>query len=475
MIRSVAVALAAVAIAAAPAAAQDLSLYRAGKQNWQAAVYPAAYPPLFTFRGGPEGQSPEVDYMLGTSACRIPARRVWGARTLNYILFAYSVSAASRAQVIAERDLCRSGGQLAALSPASRGSVEKMVGASASGRGKLFYGDALAAYPARRVRDIPEAEFQARRIPLGRAAEVRTVLAPLAPAGARIQTIGRFAFVVAGGQTDAEVRSLAAILEDYVGFLHRTFGMAPPDRYLTIYLMGDTRAVQDLARAAHGLDVSPATLGYTFQEDLSTVAMIRGAQAGTLLHELFHLLVRGSFGDAPQWLDEGYASLYEVSSRGGGRFTGLPNWRGRVLQAFRQESPTLAVLVASPWFSFDRVDQAGERRDWDAEYSEERVAAHLATARYFALYLQDSGSLAKIYGAMQGRDPGADDDPGQETVRRVEAALGKPIAQIQADYDRWLPGALREDDTNAPGTIGKTLPNSVAPPPNSPLQSGPIP
>jgi len=447
---------------ATPALAQDLSLYRSGKQNWRAAIYPAAYPPLYRYRGGPEGQTAEVDFMLGTSACRIPNQRAWGARTLNYILYAHPISDSGRAQVIAERDRCRSAGQLAALSPAAMSNVERMINAGASGRGKLFYGQALAAYPARRLRDIAPEDFRARRVALDQPEAVRAVLAPLAPAGARIRPIGRFAFVVAGGQTDAELQTLASILEDYVGFLQRTFGMTPPDRYITIYLTGSTQGVRSVARDVHGLDVSPATLGYTFQDDLSTVAMIRGAQAGTLLHELFHLLVRGSFGDAPQWLDEGYASLYEVSTRAGGRFTGRPNWRGKVLRTFQRESPKLSVLVSSPWFSFDRADQTGGGRAWDAEYSEGAVAAHLATARYFALYLQQTGSLAKVYRGMQGRDPGAVDDPGQETVRLLEVAMGKPIAQIQADYDRWLPRALEGDATNTPDTIGKSLPTDPA-------------
>lgn len=464
-------ALAALA-AASPAAAQDIALYRSGKQNWLAAVYPAAYPPLYSYRGGPYGRTADVDYMLGTSACRIAARRAWGARMLNYILYAYPLPQASRAQVVAERDLCFSAGQLTALSISARRGVETMVGASASGRGKLFYGDALAAYPAHRLREIPLETFQARLVPIGQEARVREVLGPNVPAGIAVRVKGRFAFLVptVGGQTDAELDRIAALLESYVGFLQRAYAMTPPTRYITIYLVNNTGDVRSVAEQVHGLDVSPATLGYTFQDDLSAVAMVRGDQAGTLLHELFHLLVRGSFGDAPQWLDEGYASLYEVSSVAGGRFAGEPNWRGGVLQQLGSMSPKLETLVASPWFSFDRAD-AGDR--WDQDYSEEQVAAHLATARYFALYLQEQGALAKVYRAFQARDPGASDDPGQESVRIVERTLGKPIAQIQADYDRWSSGALdgrpsRATTASNVGPMNAARPNVVYDPKTSP-------
>ena len=449
---------------AAPAAGQ--SLYDAGRQDWLAALYPQAYPPLFSYRASPYGRTAEVDYMLGTSGCRMDGRRVWGARVLNYILYSYALSNDSRRQVIAERDLCRS--PQVALAPAGRSAMDAMIatGATASARGKLYYeiphGDTkpAAAYPAHRVREIPAADLAARRVPLGQPGRIRAVLAPLAPEGASVHVVGRFALVVAAGQTDAELARLGDILEAYVGFLHRAYGMAPPDHYITLYLMPDTGSLRTLANRLHGLDVSPAALGYTYQADLSTVAVIRGDQAGTALHEMFHLLVRGNFGDVPQWLDEGTASLYEVSARRGDRYVGLPNWRGGVLRAFGYESPTLGAMIASPWFSFDRADQIGTAQAWDSEFSGDRAAAHMATARYFALYLQDRGRLGEVYKAFQARDPGAADDPGAAAVALVERTLGEPMPTTQASYDLWLKSALNGDMTNAPGTIGKTLPKS---------------
>lgn len=460
-----AIALIAAACGAGPATAQDLTLYRAGKTNWLAAVYPSAYPPLIDFRAGAYGRTADVDYMLGTSACRIPGRRDWGGRMLNYILYAYALSEPNRRQVIAERDLCRAPAPLAALSTGSRNGLERLVGSRTRSRGKLWYmeGRADAAYPARQLREIPIEDFQARTAPIGEAARARQTLEALKPAGAQVRPMGRFVFVVAAGQTDAELRRLADLLEAYVSFLGRTFGMTPPDRYITIYLMPNMESVRAVANKVHGLDVSPSTLGYTFQDDLSAVAMIQRAEGGTLLHELFHLLVRGSFGDAPQWLDEGYASLYEVSTLTGATFRGEPNWRGRMLTMFRTESPKLATLVASPWFSFDRADRAAASGQpaWDAEYSAEAVAAHLATARYFALYLQQKGKLGDVYQAFQARDPGAADDPGAESVVLVERALGRPMAEVQADYDAWLPTVLKQDRTNDGCTVGKSLESNV--------------
>ena len=44
-----------------------------------------------------------------------------------------------------------------------------------------------------------------------------------------------------------------------------------------------------------------------------------------------------------------------------------------------------------------------------------------------------------------------------------ELLLSPDLARALKFYDRWLPGALSTDRTNASGTIGKTLPNAPAP------------
>ena len=47
---------------------------------------------------------------------------------------------------------------------------------------------------------------------------------------------------------------------------------------------------------------------------------------------------RNNFGDIPPWLDEGMASLYEVSEVSGNHILGLPNWA-------RRRSETLLVYA----------------------------------------------------------------------------------------------------------------------------------
>ncbi len=454
-----------VALCAPVAAAQaDPVDYATGKRNWQELRYPAAYPPLFAYRGSPEGRTAEVDYMLGTSACRIDERRTWGARTLNYVLYSYQLTSISRGLITSERDKCRTPAKLAALGPEARQGVEKLVAAGATARGKMFSfeGDkSITSYPARQSRFIDPAAFRARIITVGQSDAMGRALRPLAASG-RVAIIGRYAFVTAAGQSDVQLKIIARDLDRYIDFLVREYDIAPPLTYLTIYLQPDIASLKATADRVHGLDVSMSTLGYAYQDDLSTVAFVRGTQSGTLLHELFHLLVRRSFGDIPQWLDEGIASLYEVSRYDGSRQIGLPNWRSRVLRNSLGDGPKLANVIASPWFGFDMT---GTDPTPGFIVPEERMALSLATARYFALYLQDRGKLAAVYRAFRARDPGGADDPALE-AQAIVAAQSAPLDQLQADYDVWVKAMVERDDTNRSDAIGKTLPEP--PPPNAP-------
>lgn len=447
------------ALLCAPASAQSPSFVQ-GKRHWLANRYVQAIPPLKTYRGEPYGRNAEVDYMLGTSGCRIAAQRQWGARLLNWALQYYPLTAASRATITSERDRCRGPGPIGPLALAARTAVDTAVVAGATARGKLFnFGDrGIASYPARRTRQLTRAELDARLVRLGQANRIADELRRSAPGGARVSVIGRFAIVTTAGQTDAELQRMAAQLDRYVDFLNREYALSLPAQYITLYLLPNISAVRQVADRVHGLDVSPSTLGYSFQDDLSAVGMIRGTQSGTLMHELFHLLVRSSFGDIPQWLDEGIASLYEVSAEQNGRYVGLPNWRGRVLDNAWNLRPSISEVVASPWFAFDRVDGGGGGYMMPAE----RAAVHLATARYLTLYLQERGELTRIFNAFRTRDPGAYDDPGRAGVAIVEQGIGD-MGRAQRDYDIWLRQVVRRDDTNAPSGPGRTIPGKTLP------------
>ena len=68
---------------AGAAAGQDRQLFERGRDHWQGTRYGKAYPDLREYRRGFQGRTPIVDYMIGTSACRIDEHKRFGFRTTS--------------------------------------------------------------------------------------------------------------------------------------------------------------------------------------------------------------------------------------------------------------------------------------------------------------------------------------------------------------------------------------------------------
>ena len=177
---------------------------------------------------------------------------------------------------------------------------------------------------------------------------------------------------------------------------------------------------------------------------MSIVAL--GGAGGTLQHEFFHLTVRSTFGDIPQWLDEGLASLYEVSrmtpdttvevaagQTRPSRFVGLPNWRGRILSELQSERSPLEQMITSNWFAFE---QPGNH-DPDAPDAR-HMAVTLAEARYFTLYLQDRGMLKPLYERLRSQVPDAKRDAGKGALAAVADVTQEPLDRLDHDFIAWF-------------------------------------
>jgi len=435
------------------AARADPSLYERGREEWQQKRYDPAFTLLREYRRGYQGRSASVDYMLGTSACRTVARKPFGFKTLDWLIYAYDLPEAARSDVRAERDLCL-GTMLAAA--AQPDLTEQTSGVS--GRGKVFHwmdrDEPVASYPIRRTRAVSLTELHARRAPVGDDAARAQVIAMMKRdlPRAAVSSVGSYVIASETQRSEAQVAALAALLDRFTAFVTRTYGLEPPPYLIRVYLTGSVGSLRRLASQLHGLDVSPSTIGYSFAEDMSLVAVTPQDLYGTVLHELTHLLVRGGFGDAPQWLDEGLASLYEVSTEHEHAWLGEPNWRGRVLTEYRDYWPTLEEAIASPWFAPDDPARPSlDSNDPDGIGQ----ATMLAYNRYFLLYLQERGLLARLFDAVRTRGLGGPDDPWlgeaptapgaaqRHVLRLVEQQIGAPIAEFDRDYRAWLEPVLR--------------------------------
>ena len=452
--------VAALVLGAAPTAASAAdSLFDRGKSHWLARRYPPARESLLSYRREVNAKKPHLDYMLGTSGCRIAAQRRWGGNVLDFVLYRYQLTPRSRRIIERERGLCRSP---AAMPLVSAAEVQMAVGAlaGATSQGKMGYvvnaSKPVAAFSAHFIGPVDDGALRKRLVPVGSVERIEAELRAVAPADSRISIRGRYAFVTSAGQTDAELADIQAVLDHYLAFLETEYDLRLPQNYLTLYLVRSQEDLTALARQLHQLRVSPATIGYTFQDDQSAVAIIPGTQIGTLLHELFHLVVRTSFGDIPQWLDEGIASLYEVAAFDQARVVGLPNWRGPVLEELWSQRPPLADVIGAAWFATDTpgMEDAGIPGPLlqDEAQVSRTLAAQFATARYFMVYLQTRGKLRDVYREVQRLEPGDSDDPRRAVIDAVSRQLG-PLDQVQRGFDEWFLRTKGRDGVSPTGRI----------------------
>jgi hypothetical protein len=104
----------------------------------------------------------------------------------------------------------------------------------------------------------------------------------------------------------------------------------------------------------------------------------------------------------------------------------------------------LRQLVSRDWFAFE---QPALTRDLarDEELNMDMLpaasmAASLATARYFALYLQERGKLQAIYQGLRALQPS--EQPNQNvsatTMALIERELGMDMDRADADFIRWF-------------------------------------
>ena len=428
-----------------PASATAQSLYERGYEAWRARDYPTAHDLLLRFREEPYGRRPDVDFMLGTGGCRMAGKREWGYQVLDLMLYAYSLTYESRELIYHYLDRCRST-DLTGLGNVDLTGIVELSSAGMTGYGKTFYWvgeekQPVASYPIHRTREIEREEFLKRLVPVGQEEKAREVAASIIP-GAGVLVYEQFLLISVAGHRQSQLRSIGRTLTRFLRFLRTRYGIEPPGHYITVYLARDHHNVSALADKLHGLDASAATIGYAFVDDASLVGAVPDTGAGTILHEMFHLLVRARFGDIPQWLDEGIASLYEVSGRRGDRYFGLPNWRGRVLQELWSDRPSVETLIRTEWFLFDDPSQSEMLRydgfDLDADEGRKQ-AANMATARYFMMFLEQRGQLRHVFDAMRWR--GFDEfggDARDHAVAVVERTLGRPLSEVDAEFADWF-------------------------------------
>jgi hypothetical protein len=131
----------------------------------------------------------------------------------------------------------------------------------------------------------------------------------------------------------------------------------------------------------------------------------------TLLHEVVHCFVKADFPDAPVWLDEGLALLFEASREERGRLVGTPDgrWLPSLKQALKEKSvPSLRAFL-------------GGKGD--------EIYDSYAQQLYFCLWLQRKGLLSTYYQRLRS---------GAPAVKSLKAVVRRDLGRIDREWRAWV-------------------------------------
>jgi hypothetical protein len=155
-----------------------------------------------------------------------------------------------------------------------------------------------------------------------------------------------------------------------------------------------------------------------------TVVMNVAPGIGTLTHELVHPIIESDFPGAPDWINEGIASLYEAFDfPRPGEIRGNKNFR---LPALRRALALGSTARARPSLPSLFAMSNGEFRGDDE-------SLHYATARYFCQWMDSRNKLWPFYHAW--RDDFAHDPTGE---RAFVATTGSTPAALDAAWVSWV-------------------------------------
>lgn len=160
-----------------------------------------------------------------------------------------------------------------------------------------------------------------------------------------------------------------------------------------------------------------------YSGDVRTVVMNVGPGIGTLTHELVHPIVETDFPEAPDWINEGIASLYEAFSMPKkGEIHGNKNFRHPQLLSWLQSKKGRAYANLPTLFAMTNKQFRGDHE-----------GLHYAMARYFCQWMDTQKKLWPFYRAW--RDDWAHDPTGEKAF---EAATGKTPADLDAAWASWV-------------------------------------
>ena len=162
---------------------------------------------------------------------------------------------------------------------------------------------------------------------------------------------GVFLLVSPRGQSSSAVSVTKNVLRAYFNgrFAKR------PERAVSVYLFPDAKPYERYCQSRWSQSCG-SPYGF-YRPDERRIVMNAGPGIGTLTHELVHPIMETDFPEAPEWLNEGVASLFEAFSMPApGEVHGVKNWRHpRLVRALRSPAeqreaglPALFAIITRP-------------------------------------------------------------------------------------------------------------------------------
>ena len=236
-----------------------------------------------------------------------------------------------------------------------------------------------------------------------------------------ITTVVSDIFVVVGPpgwQGGAFEQSVSLMRNSMAGYLNNRFGKKPAQA-ISVYLFPEGQTYEAFCKKKYA---APCIAHYGFyQPGDRYMVMNIGLGLGTLTHEIVHPLVESDFPEAPTWLNEGIASVFEAPViTKPGEIHGVKNWR----------HPRLKRALTSAEREHARLDVMFAMRD--DLFRSENEDLHYAMARYVCQWLDERGKLWTFY--QRWRDTVATDPSGEKAFKEV---VGMTPAEANPVWTKW--------------------------------------